>query len=406
MAKRSNECEVCRSLIDDEDLFCANCGTESPRNAEALGDQLPQRDASRLATYNFECRSCGASMSYDAKAQTLHCPFCASDDLIARPDATILSPQSVVPFRIDRSQAVAILRQWLGRGFFRPGNLAQEAAIVRMQPVFVPYWVFAAQARTFWTADTSETPSGASGDWFPLAGQRDRQYANLLVGASGALNCDETGKLCPFDLAAGVPPEQVDLDNITVEQFSVPRKYARPLARAGIEQLECESIAAECVPGRARNVHANVRVEAMTSYGVLLPAWIAAYRYRDRVFRFLVNGQTGVATGEAPISWGKVALIPAIALLVLLLALLFSGILKASGLVRAEPAGVKQPAAAVRQAEASLPSAFDRNSDNLEYGHRLLTQHLQHPQGRMRGFSLSLLPALFSLRLFQYPGAR
>ena len=37
----------------------------------------------------------------------------------------------------------------------------------------------------------------------------------------------------PFDLAQGVKPEEVDLDNITVEQFSVGRKYARPLARQG-----------------------------------------------------------------------------------------------------------------------------------------------------------------------------
>ena len=30
-----------------------------------------------------------------------------------------------------------------------------------MQAVYVPYWVFAAETHTFWTADTSQTPAGA-----------------------------------------------------------------------------------------------------------------------------------------------------------------------------------------------------------------------------------------------------
>jgi hypothetical protein len=40
---------------------------------------------------------------------------------------------------------------------------------------------------------------------------------------------------------------------------------------------------------------------------MLLPVWIVAYRYRDEVFRFLVNGQTGRSIGKAPLSWQKIA---------------------------------------------------------------------------------------------------
>ncbi len=319
------KCPVCHSLLDEEDLFCPNCGTEAPKRADAAG---PAKDTSRTATYNFQCSGCGASMSYDASAGTLRCPFCASVDLVPQKDAKILAPNRVVPFQVNRETAMATMRSWLGRGFFRPGDLAQQAAVVRMQPVYVPYWIFRAETHTCWTADTDHTPPGASGDWFPLAGAHQGHYENLLIGASGALTPRETGELCPFDLATGVAPEKVDLNNITVEQFSVPRKYARPLARSGLEQMESEACRTAYVPGRCRNLHVNVLVEALTSEPVLLPVWIMAYRYGDRVFRFLVNGQSGRATGGAPVSWLKVALIPAAIiggiLVVLALAGLFS----------------------------------------------------------------------------------
>ena len=38
-----------------------------------------------------------------------------------------------------------------------------------------------------------------------------------------------------------------------------------------------------------------------------MPVWIAAYRYRGRAFRFVVNGQSGQVVGERPWSAWKIA---------------------------------------------------------------------------------------------------
>ncbi len=264
-------------------------------------------------------------MSYDAKAQTLRCPFCGSDDMEKKRDEKSLAPRRVVPFRTDRSQAESAMREWLGRGFWRPGNLAAQAAIVEMAPVYVPYWVFRANVHACWTADTSDTPSGARGDWYPLSGEHCQEYSGLLIGASGVLTASETASIQPFHIDEGVAPEQVDLDNVTVERFSLQRKYARPIARQAIETRVQQDVDAHYVPGRSRNVHVNVQVESMSSEPILLPVWIMTYRFQDKVFRFLVNGQTGKAAGQAPTSLGKVAIVAgAVCLGIVLLLLLLT----------------------------------------------------------------------------------
>ena len=141
----------------------------------------------------------------------------------------------------------------------------------------------------------------------------------MLIGASRALTPGETSAICPFDLADGVPSEQVDLENVTVEQFSVPRKYARPKARQGLQSIEAQTCRQRYVPGRARNVKVNCRIEGLSSEPVLLPVWIMAYRYRSRVYRFLLNGQTGKETGTAPFSYQKLAMIIGIAVAAVLI---------------------------------------------------------------------------------------
>jgi hypothetical protein len=63
----------------------------------------------------------------------------------------------------------------------------------------------------------------------------------------------------------------------------------------------------------------------MTYKHVLFPVWIASYRYRDKVYHFLINGQTGEVQGQAPISWIKVALVVIlVAIVVFVMVMLFS----------------------------------------------------------------------------------
>src|SRR5262249_58878906 len=39
---------------------------------------------------------------------------------------------------------------------------------------------------------------------------------------------------------------------------------------------------------------------------LLLPMWLASYRYFDRVYQVLVNGRTGKVAGDRPWSWVKI----------------------------------------------------------------------------------------------------
>lgn len=320
------KCAVCAALIDEEDMFCANCGTEAPDS-----EQRNQHPHAATSTHNFTCNGCGASMSYDASAQALRCPFCGSLELTNQQDTKVLAPNRIVTFSIDRQQAEGIMRKWLGQGFWRPSDLATTAAIAKMTPVYVPYWVFQAKTYTNWTADSSDVPFGYRGDWRPLYGQRHGQYAGLLVGASGVLTPSETENLCPFDLAASRPAGEVSLENWIVEQFRVQRKYARPQARHGLEALESESCL-QFVPGRCRNMKVNVRLEGLASEPMLLPVWIMAYKYKGQLFRFLINGQTGKAHGQAPFSYKKLFLVVGIVgAVVLLLFLLVVGLAAMGG---------------------------------------------------------------------------
>ena len=55
-----------------------------------------------------------------------------------------------------------------------------------------------------------------------------------------------------------------------------------------------------------RNIQINSTFSNLTYKYLLLPVWLSSYKYKDKIYNFMVNGQTGKVSGKTPISIPKV----------------------------------------------------------------------------------------------------
>lgn len=308
-------CEKCREFLDEGDLFCPSCGHEAPGHEQ-------DEPAGRIQVHRFECTGCGATLTWELEAQGLQCAFCGREALEKREPVSVPAPRLVVPFQIDRERAWTMFREWLGRGFYRPGDLLLESKVTEMRSVYLPCWAFSVECHLYWTADSNFTPPGAKADWAPHFGEHLTRYTHRLVAASGALTAHEIGKLGNWSLDRAVPYAPELLRDTPAEAFSLTRKRARAYAFASFEQ----QVRADCTPqvpgSRKRNLKVNPLYTGAEAWPVLVPVWILAYEYRKRRYRFLINGQTGQVEGTAPVSpWKVLAVVGVVVLLLVLLVL-------------------------------------------------------------------------------------
>ena len=66
-----------------------------------------------------------------------------------------------------------------------------------------------------------------------------------------------------------------------------------------------------------RNIRMNEHYDAETYKHVLLPVYSTAYRYKNKTYTVLINGQTGRVKGEYPKSVAKITLLILLALAVI-----------------------------------------------------------------------------------------
>lgn len=312
-------CEKCREHLDEEDLFCPSCGHEAPLS----GKNREYEPAGRIQVHRFDCTGCGATLTWELEVQGLKCAFCGRDSLEKQEAVSVPAPRLVVPFQIDQTRASSLFRDFLGRGFYRPGDLLQASTVTEMRGVYLPYWAFSVECHLYWTADSDFVPPGAKAEWAPQFGEHIARYTHRLIPASGALTAHEIGKLGNWSLDQSLPYAPELLRDTPAEAFSLTRKRARALAFAGFEQ----QVRADCTPEvlgtRKRNLKVNPLYTGAEAWPVLVPVWILAYEYRSRRYRFLINGQTGKVEGTAPVSpWKVLAVVGLVVLLFVLLVLL------------------------------------------------------------------------------------
>ena len=76
-------------------------------------------------------------------------------------------------------------------------------------------------------------------------------------------------------------------------------------------------LCAQAIGGDHQRLHTvSTKHVGVTFKHLLLPVWLASYRYQDKSYRVLVNGQTGKVTGDRPYSWIKISLLVLIVLAV------------------------------------------------------------------------------------------
>jgi hypothetical protein len=128
-----------------------------------------------------------------------------------------------------------------------------------------------------------------------------------------------------WNLKGLVPYKPEFISGFQAEAYQVGLREGFPIARQTIDAQVAILVRSD-IGGDQQRIHSiNTRYSDITFKHVMLPVWISAYRYRDKVYRFLVNGQTGEVSGESPKSWWKIALLVLVILVVLFLILMAGG---------------------------------------------------------------------------------
>jgi ribosomal protein S27E len=302
--------------------------------AAALRAELPDAEIEEQRT--LSCPNCGAQIDLNESQHATNCPFCATPVVADTGTRRMIKPQGVIPFQLTEKQAREALGKWLGRLWFAPNGLVQYARRGRkMTGIYAPFWTFDAQTRSDYAGqrgdyyyETRNVTVNVNGRnerrtervqkirWSHVTGRTRRLFDDVLIYAARSLPTQSTDGLRPWDLSALNPYANDYLAGFEAEGYTIELREGQNLAQAEMARI-IETDVRRDIGGDAQRVsRVSTDYSEETFKHVLLPIWTAAYRYRGKAYRFVVNGQTGRVQGERPYSAWKIGFAVVLGLIV------------------------------------------------------------------------------------------
>ncbi len=331
-------------------LFCRNEWTsERVEEQFGLGEGLDDLEGTVVASgardiaadasamVSFKCTGCGAEVTVNTEnAMTARCHWCRHVFGVNEQVTNGAVPDAVLPFHIKKDDAVARIRQFVGkRQFFALKAFKEQFAPENVIGVYLPYMVVDAKAssdvaghgeietRRYTVGSGNNKSTRYDADVYQVQRHVDYTVDDLPMESSASRgNLDARSNtnniintILPFDTKNAVKWNASFLSGYSSEKRDLDVEQLRP-------HLESQlmSIARAQVETSVKRFDRGVRweEETITVHGsrwvsMYLPVWLYSYHQPGSgggmLHYIAVNGRTGETMGSIPIQQWKLLLV-------------------------------------------------------------------------------------------------
>ena len=289
----------------------ANTEQEDTSWDESMVQAFTNEDKRGIKIYS--CDSCGGEIIVEETTSSCTCPYCGNNLLVAKELSGDLKPNYVIPFKNDKEAVMESLKKFFKKKPLLPGSFSKENVIEEIKPLYVPFWLFDADVdgKVRFKGETTRRWSDANYDY------KETKYYSIIRGGQIAFDhvpVDGSKKM-EDQLMESIEP----YDFTQAEEFNAA--YLAGIAADRYDVSKDETFNRATVRFRDGTVQAfrgdisgyeNVTVQESTlqfsntnACYALYPVWILNTKWKEKSFRFAINGQTGKTAGNLPISVGK-----------------------------------------------------------------------------------------------------
>jgi DNA-directed RNA polymerase subunit RPC12/RpoP len=343
-------CKQCGAILKyapgTQHQVCVYCSSENYIELRAgIIREYPLQEAlNKLSEHRpvplkkqIHCDECGATFQFESSVHAGECPFCGTPIVVSTVQSKMIQPKSLLPFSIDKQTAHKLFDSWLKGLWFAPNAVKKFARRdAKLRGVYLPYWTFDSETATRYHGErgdvyyvrqnvrvrrgkhlVTEVRRVPKIRWTPVSGRVSRFFDDVLIGASRSLPRRIVDTLEPWDLNQLTPYDEKYLSGFQSEFYQVEIDKGFDYAKQVMDNQIYRDIAFD-IGGAHQRIHSTHTAHDDNTYKhCLLPIWSAAFRYRDKSYRFVINGRTGAVQGDRPYSVWKIGFAVLAALIVL-----------------------------------------------------------------------------------------
>ena len=264
----------------------------------------------------YSCESCGGEIIVEETTASTSCPYCGNNVLVTKRLSGDLKPNRVIPFKNDREAVQENLKKFFKKKVLLPHSFTKENVIEEIKPIYVPFWLFDAdvEGKVRFKGEIVRRWSDANYDY------RETKYYSIVRGGNIAFDhvpVDGSEKMEdklmesiePYDFKEAVEFNAAYLAGYAADRYDVSKEVTFNRATERFRDGTIQAFRSD-IHGydNVSLSDSNLQLSNTKTLYALYPVWILNTKYREKPYRFAINGQTGKTAGNLPISPLKVTM--------------------------------------------------------------------------------------------------
>ncbi|MDR0823856.1 MAG: hypothetical protein LBN74_02100 [Prevotella sp.] len=334
MGSDTYQCQNCGAALKYKpgttSLHCDYCGADTPIDAKVVDEVQEldfeqyvqqQEELNTKATKVISCRKCGAESTFDESLKSVECPYCATP--LIESDAyeeRLIQPSYLLPFKVSDNEIYTHMSTWLSKRWFAPNKLKSKALQSnKRQGVYIPCWTYDARTETDYAGQRGDNYTITVGTgknrhtetrtrWSYADGHISLFFDDVMVPASKIITTRVMTEISNWDTMSMVEADNRFLSGFITEKYVINMQTGFASAKSKMESDIQYAIRQDIGGDKQRIDSAKTAFSDIKFKLILLPVYMSAYTYNNKLYHFFVNGRTGRVTGDRPYSVIKITL--------------------------------------------------------------------------------------------------
>lgn len=309
---QSLTCQYCDNTFEIDAVQAFNESQSMPDQQKFVWDDMLKDNWSedeQKSMRQFQCPSCGGEIITDENTAATFCPYCDNPTILPGRLSGGLKPEAVIPFQTSLEDArAAFLRLCKGKPLL-PKEFTSQQRVEKITGMYVPFWLYDCGAEFDGSYKATRIHRWSDSrynyvktDHFLLRRRAIADFSGIPMDGSGKMDDTFMESIEPFDYGQLTSFDTAYLSGYLADKYDIPAESGKERIQQRVDQSINDQLQTTLL-GYATVLPTgkNLQIDHGRARYVLLPVWILNTRYKDKIYSFAMNGQTGKMTGTFPV---------------------------------------------------------------------------------------------------------
>ena len=257
----------------------------------------------------YRCPDCNAEIIADKNTSATFCIYCDNTAILKDKLSGKFKPEGIIPFTVTKEEAILEFQKHIKKKFLASKTFLNNCNVEKITGIYIPFWVnnleIDVNFNGYGYKNPKYDPISSTYSIEKVLAKRHLKvdFENIPIDGSIKLDDDIMFNVFPYDMKKVKEYHHAYLSGFFAEKYddNLENNLIKLKAKSysTVDKVIRDTVQ---IYNEFNLIEKDIKISNIKSKYILVPVWMLNIKYKNKIYPFIMNGQTKEFIGDIPIS--------------------------------------------------------------------------------------------------------